>query len=52
MDEVFGTHSRLAESWKQNPPFAGDNEFGNAIADYREKIIQSYAKLADEQGTS
>jgi hypothetical protein len=22
----------LAESWKRNPPFAGDNEFGNAIA--------------------
>jgi hypothetical protein len=41
---------RLPESWKQNPPFAGDNECGNAIADYRENIIQSYAKLADEQG--
>ena len=41
---------RLAESWKQNPPFAGDNAFGDAIADYRENIIQQYAKLADEQG--
>ena len=41
---------RLAQSWKQNPPFAGDNAFGDAIADYRENIIQQYAKLADEQG--
>jgi hypothetical protein len=41
---------RLAESWKQNPPFAGDNEFGNAIADYRQNIIQRYSALADEQG--
>ena len=31
---------RLAESWKQNPPFANDSEFGKAIADYRENIIQ------------
>jgi hypothetical protein len=37
---------RLAESWKQNPPFPGDNDFGNAIADYRKNVIQKYAKLA------
>jgi hypothetical protein len=41
---------RLADSWKQDPPFAGDNEFGNAIADYRQKMIDAYAKLAQEQG--
>ena len=41
---------RLAESWKQNPPFPGDSAFGNAIADYRQNIIQRYGKLADEQG--
>ena len=41
---------RLALSWKQDPPFAGDNAFGDAIADYRENIIQQYAKLAEEQG--
>jgi hypothetical protein len=41
---------RLAESWQRNPPFAGDNEFGNAIADYRQNIIWRYAKLAEEQG--
>jgi len=40
----------LAESWKRNPPFAGDNEFGDAIADYRQNIVQQYAKLAAEQG--
>jgi len=39
----------LAESWKQNPPFAGDNEFGT-IADYRHNIIKRYAALADAQG--
>jgi hypothetical protein len=41
---------RLAESWKQNPPFAGDNAFGDAIADYRQNIIQRYSALADAQG--
>ncbi len=41
---------RLAESWKQNPPFAGDNAFGNAIADYRQNIIQNYSALAEQQG--
>jgi hypothetical protein len=43
---------RLAESWKQDPPFTGDGAFGNAIADYRQNIIGRYAKLADEQGLS
>jgi hypothetical protein len=41
---------RLAESWKQDPPFPGDNEFGNAIVDYRRNIIERYSKLANEQG--
>jgi len=41
---------RLAEGWKQDPPFVGDNAFGNAIADYRQNIIQHYTTLADEQG--
>jgi hypothetical protein len=50
--EAFSVRSlgRLAEDWKQNPPFPGDNKFGNAIADYRQSIIQSYAAAADEQG--
>ena len=41
---------RLAKSWKEAPPFAGDNAFGDAIAKYRENIIRSYTALADSQG--
>ena len=41
---------RLAEGWKRNPPFAGDNAFGKAIDDYRGNIIQRYTALADDQG--
>jgi hypothetical protein len=41
---------QLAESWKQSPPFAGDNEFGTAIADYQHNIMQQYTVLAEEQG--
>lgn len=50
--EAFSLHGlgRLAKSWKQNPPFAGDNAFGDAIAEYREDIIKRYAALADSQG--
>lgn len=40
----------LAKGWKQNPPFAGDNAFGDAIAEYRQNIIKSYEALADTQG--
>lgn len=43
---------RLAADWKLNPPFAGDNAFGNAIADYRQNIIRQYIALADQQGLS
>jgi hypothetical protein len=43
---------RLAESWQQDPPFAGDNGFGNAIAEYRQNIIRHYAELAEGQGIS
>ena len=47
MVEAFSLRGlgRLADSWAQNPPFAGDNEFGTAIADYRLNIIQRYAAL-------
>jgi hypothetical protein len=41
---------RLAESWKQNPPFAGDKTFGNAISDYAQNIFRRYSTLADQQG--
>src|ERR1019366_684483 len=43
---------RLAESWKQDPPFAGDNAYGDAIADYRRDIIQKYSVIAEQQGTT
>ncbi|WP_246678410.1 MULTISPECIES: hypothetical protein [unclassified Mesorhizobium] len=41
---------RLAKSWKDAPPFAGDNAFGDAIARYRQDIIDRYAALAESQG--
>jgi hypothetical protein len=41
---------RLAQNWKQNPPFAGDSAYGEAIAEYRQTIIERYGKLAAEQG--
>lgn len=40
----------LAQTWKQTPPFAGDNVYGEAIADYRQNIVERYGKLAAEQG--
>lgn len=52
MVEAFSLRGlrRLANGWKENPPFAGDNAFGDAIADYRENIIRGYTALADSQG--
>lgn len=52
MVEAFSLRAlgRLAKDWKQTPPFAGDNAFGDAIAEYRENIIRGYATLADNQG--
>jgi hypothetical protein len=54
MVEAFSVRGlgRLAESWKQNPPFAGDNAFGNSISSYRQNIVQNYTALADQQGLS
>ncbi|PBC08104.1 hypothetical protein [Mesorhizobium sp. WSM3859] len=40
----------LAKSWMADPPFPGDNAFGDAIAGYRENIIKGYRALADSQG--
>lgn len=52
MVEAFSLRAlgRLAKDWKQNPPFAGDNAFGDAIAEYRENIIKRYTALAESQG--
>jgi hypothetical protein len=51
MVEAFSIRglARLAESWKQNPPFAGDNAFGNAIAQYRQNIVDRYTELGRQQ---
>jgi hypothetical protein len=53
MVEAFSLRglARLGESWKRDPPFTNDNQFGNAIADYRQDILQKYGKLAGEQGS-
>jgi hypothetical protein len=40
----------LAKDWKENPPFPGDNAFGDAIAEYRDNIVRGYTALADAQG--
>lgn len=52
MVEAFSLRGlgRLAKDWTQNPPFAGDNAFGEAIARYRQDIIDRYTALADGQG--
>jgi hypothetical protein len=52
MVEAFSLRGlgRLALGWKQNPPFAGDNAFGDAIGAYRDNILRDYSALADSQG--
>jgi len=52
MVEAFSLRglARLAESWRRIPPFPNDNAFGDAIANYRQNIIQRYAELARAQG--
>ena len=32
----------LAESWEEDPPYAGTNDFGQAIWQYRAKVIEGY----------
>jgi hypothetical protein len=32
----------LAKSWEQDPPYAGTNDFGQAIWQYRAKVIEGY----------
>jgi hypothetical protein len=54
MVEAFSLRGlgRLATDWKKKPPFAGDNAFGDAIAQYRENIVRDCVALADSQGLS
>jgi hypothetical protein len=33
---------RLADSWEQNPPFAGDSAYSASIRDYRADLIKKY----------
>ncbi|MDX8495156.1 hypothetical protein RFN29_26715 [Mesorhizobium sp. VK22B] len=50
--EAFSLHGlrRLAKDWNENPPFPGDNAFGDSIGKYSEDIIRGYGTLADQQG--
>ena len=41
---------RLAESWKADPPFAGDMSYGEAIGQYRRSIVEQHARKGTEQG--
>ncbi len=41
---------RLAQSWAENPPFAGDAAFGGAIRTYRDNLLINYGAVAAEQG--
>jgi hypothetical protein len=52
MVEAFSLRGlgRLAQAWKATPPFAGDNAYGDAIAGYRQNVIDKYRQLAVEQG--
>jgi hypothetical protein len=36
----------LAASWEENPPFAGDALFANAIRQYRQNLVDNYKKAA------
>ena len=44
MVEAFSIRGlgRLAESWEQDPPYAGTNDFGQAIRQYRSRVIEGY----------
>ena len=42
---------QLAKTWKQAPPFAGDNAYAAAIFEYRQDVIRQYQALAVEQGS-
>ncbi|WP_246505789.1 hypothetical protein [Mesorhizobium silamurunense] len=52
MVEAFSLRGlrRLAKGWKEDPPFAGDNAFGDSIGNYSEDMIRGYSALADQQG--
>jgi hypothetical protein len=47
MVEAFSIRGlgRLADSWEENPLYAGTNAFGQAIRQYRAKVIDGYRQL-------
>jgi hypothetical protein len=44
--------ARLAERWTQRPPFPDDNAYGNAVARYRQDIVDRYGQLGAAQGST
>jgi len=52
MVEAFSLRGlgQLAQYWKATPPFPGDNSYGDAIAIYRQNVIDKYRDLGVEQG--
>jgi hypothetical protein len=36
--------------WKQAPPFPGDSAYGEAVLDYRRKVLERHERLAAAQG--
>ena len=41
---------RLASAWRATPPFAGDQAYGQAIADYRDNVLEEDRRLGAAQG--
>jgi hypothetical protein len=42
--------ARLADRWERDPPFVHDENFADAIRNYRAAILERYTKLALDQG--
>ena len=40
---------RLADSWGSDPPFPGDQAYGNAVRSYRDDLVTKYRAYAAEQ---
>ena len=46
---LFGL-GRLAANWKRNPPFRGDEAYGDAVQAYRRDVEMQHDRLGREQG--
>jgi hypothetical protein len=40
----------LASSWERDPPFPGDAGYARSIREYRQGVLNTYSKLAAEEG--